>query len=57
MTAIASAVFVDQEEAEDLGVTPGWYIFEGGVMRGDAGALRPFSSEEEAQAAIAGQPA
>lgn len=55
MTAIASAVFVEQEEAEDLGVTPGWYIFAGGVMRGDAGSLRPFSSEQDAQAAIAGQ--
>lgn len=57
MTSIASAVFVEQEEAQELGVTPGWYLFEGGLMRGDAGSLRPFSSEEEAQRAIAGQPA
>lgn len=51
----ASAVFVEQEEAEDLGVMPGWFIFEAGSMRGEAGSLRPFSSEADAQAAIAGQ--
>jgi len=56
-TQSASAGYVDEDEASDRCIRPGWYIFQDGTMRGAYGSLSPFSSEEEAQAAISGQPA
>lgn len=49
------ATYIDLDEADELCIRPGWYIFQDGTMRGAYGSLSPFSSEDEAQLAIAGQ--
>lgn len=52
MTDTPYPIRIESDEAEELGISAGWYIFENGTIRGDSGARFPFSNEQEASYAI-----
>lgn len=44
--------YIDDDEASDLCIKPGWYLFRDGSIAGRSGTLAPFTSEQEARMEI-----